>query len=132
MKALKKDLQSVVKNLKALTKQTERMAKKLNRLAKAEAVKKKKAKTRVKAKARVKAKPAKRRAVARKTTVKKAKRVPASDLVFKIIKRSRKGVGMEALKSKTGYKDKKIRDIIYRLKNQGKIKSLRAGIYIKL
>lgn len=126
MKALKKDLKSVGKALKSLTKQTERMAKKLDKLEKSQARK------RPKAKARAKARPAKRGAVSKKTPPKKTKRVPASDVVLKVISRSRKGVGMATLEARTGFKDKKIRDIIYRLKKLGKIKSLRAGLYVKL
>jgi len=35
------------------------------------------------------------------------------------------------LKKKTGFEGRKIKDIIYRLKKQGKIKSLGKGIYVK-
>ena len=150
MKALKKDLQSVMRDLKSLTKKTERMAKKLNKLAKAQAAKKAKAKTKVrakaktrvkakaktrvktKAKAKVKVRPARKKKVAKKVAVKKGTRGVASDTIFKIIAKRKKGVGMEVLKAQTGFKDKKIRDIIYRLKKQGKIKSARAGVYVKL
>ena len=85
MKALKRDLQSVVKSLKALTQRTEKIAKKLNKLEKAMAAKK------PRAKARVKAKPAKQR-VTRKVTVKKRTKATAIDAVLGVIKRSRKGV----------------------------------------
>lgn len=129
MKALKKDLKSLLKSLKSLTKQTERMVKKLDKLAKAQTPEKKRAKARVKAKP---AKPAKKRVVARKAAVSKKAKVPAIDTVYKIIRRRSKGVDMATLTEKTDFKDKKIRDIIYRLKKQGKIKSARAGLYVKL
>jgi len=32
---------------------------------------------------------------------------------------------------KTGFEDKKIRDITYRLRKQGKIKSVGKGLYVK-
>ncbi|MBW2610181.1 MAG: hypothetical protein JRC68_07530 [Deltaproteobacteria bacterium] len=134
MKVLKKDLQSVVKALKSLTKKTERIEKKLDKLAKAKAPKKAKAKPKVKArkaKKKVVTRKIKKKAVKRKAVAKKAKRVPASESVFKIIKRSSKGVRTATLQAKTGFKEKKVRDIIYRLKNQGKIKSAQTGLYVK-
>ena len=124
MKALKKDMQAVVKALKSLTIKTERMAKKLDKLAKATVPKK------AKAKPKVKAGKAKKKVIKRKAVVKKAKREPASDTVFKLIKRTKKGVRTATLQAKTGFKEKKVRDIIYRLKNQGKIKSAKAGLYV--
>ena len=81
-------------------------------------------KTPVKGKA-LKAKPMK------KTVAKKAKKITAIDTVLAIIKRSRKGVDTVALRKKTGFQGRKIRDIIYRLKKQGKIKGLGKGLYVK-
>ncbi|MBW2608806.1 MAG: hypothetical protein JRC68_00480 [Deltaproteobacteria bacterium] len=125
MKTMKKDLQSVVKELKSLTKKTERLAKKLDKLATAP--------KKAKAKPGVKAKKAKKKVVKRKAVVRKAKkRAPASDTVMKIIQRSKKGVRTATLQTKTGFKEKKIRDIIYRLKAQGKIKSAKTGLYVKI
>ena len=126
MKELKKDLKSVVRGLKSLTREAEKIGKKLDRLEKAQA------RQRPKAKLRAKARSAKRGAVPQKRSPRKTTRVPASDVVFKVISRCRKGVSMDVLKVQTGFKDKKIRDIVYRLKKLGKIKSLRAGLYVKL
>ncbi len=125
MKALKRDLQSVVKSLKALTQRTEKIAKKLNKLEKAMAAKK------PRAKARVKAKPAKER-VTRKVTVKKRTKVTAIDAVLGVIKRSRKGVTTAQIKEKTGFNEKKIWDIVNRAKRQGKVKSVGRGVYVKV
>ncbi len=125
MKALKRDLQSVVKSLKALTQRTEKIAKKLNKLEKAMAAKK------PRAKARVKAKPAKER-VTRKVTVKKRTKVTAIDAVLGVIKRSRKGVTTAQIKEKTGFSEKKIWDIVNRAKRQGKVKSVGRGVYVKV
>ncbi|MFC1531939.1 hypothetical protein ACFL7M_01020 [Thermodesulfobacteriota bacterium] len=74
-----------------------------------------------KTKASAKAKKAKKKVVARKSTVKKAVKIPASDIVFKIISRRRNGVDTTTLKARTGFKDKKIRDIIYRLKKHAQV-----------
>jgi len=141
MKALKKELQSVAKVLKSLTQKTEKISKKIDKLAKAKAPKKAKArakpkakarpKARKKARARAKARPVKRK-VARKAPARKKIKVTGSDAVLKIIKSTKKGVGTAALKQKTGFKEKKIRDTIYRLKKQRKIKSVQKGFYVAI
>jgi len=116
MKQLKKDLQSVVKELKALIRQTEKMAKKVEKLEKVKAVKKPTSS---------KTRPPKRK------PAKKIKKVPAVDVVLGIIKRSKAGVNTTTLKKKTGFNDQKIRDNIYKLRKQGRIKSKERGIYLK-
>lgn len=66
---------------------------------------------------------------ARKTPAKK--QVPtATDQVLKIIKRFKKGVGVQVLVQRTGLEDKRIRDIIYRAHKQGKIKRVSKGLYV--
>jgi len=67
----------------------------------------------------------------KKAAAKKPARVSASETVLAIIKRSRKGIDTAALNKKTGFEGRKIRDIIYKLKKQGKIKSDPKGIYLK-
>ena len=56
--------------------------------------------------------------------------VTAVDMVFDAIKRSRRGVGFSDIQAKTGFGDKKIRNIIFRLNKIGKIKRKRRGIYV--
>jgi hypothetical protein len=135
MKALKKELQSVAKVLKSLTQKTEKISKKIDKLAKAQVPKKAKArakpKARKKARARAKARPVKRK-VARKAPARKKIKVTGSDAVLKIIKKTKKGVGTAVLKQRTGFKEKKIRDTIYRLKKQRKIKSVQKGFYVAI
>ena len=113
MKELERDLQSVLKSLRALTQKTDKMIKRLEKLEKAQAAKKPKVK-------------AIKKAVARKPA-----KVSASGTVLAIIKRSRKGVDKATLIKKTGFEDKKIRDITYRLRKQGKIKGEPKGLYVK-
>jgi len=67
----------------------------------------------------------------KKAVAKKPAKLSASGTVLAIVKRSRKGIDTVALRKKTGLEGRKIRDIIYRLKKQGKIKSERKGIYVK-
>lgn len=135
MKQIKRDLQSVVKNLKSLMQKTEKIAKKLDKLeaakAKAKAKPKAKAKAKPEAKAAVRVRPAKKRVV-RKVPTKKKEKVTAIDTVFKMIKRTKKGVNTASLKKKTGFSDKKIWNIINRLKKQGEIKSARKGVYVEV
>jgi hypothetical protein len=113
MNQIEKDLKAIAKDLKKLTQKTEKMVKRLEKRDKAQAAKKPKAK-------------AIKRPIAKKPT-----RVSASDSVLAIIKRSKKGVDIAALKKKTGFEGRKIGDIIYRLKKQGKIKSGRKGLYVR-
>ena len=113
MNQIEKDLKAIAKDLKGLTQKTDKMIKELKKLDKAQAAKKPKAK-------------AVKKAIAKKPT-----KLSASDTVLAIIKRSKKGVDKAALIKKTGFEDKKIRDITYRLRKQGKIKKDRKGLYVK-
>ncbi|MGD2099539.1 MAG: hypothetical protein PVG35_18330 [Desulfobacterales bacterium] len=56
--------------------------------------------------------------------------VTAVDMVFETIKRSRKGLGFADIQAKTGFGEKKIRNIIFRLNKTGKIKRISRGIYV--
>ena len=110
MSQLKKDLMTVAKDLKRLTQKTDKMIKQLDKLEKTQVAKKRKAK---------------------KAPAKKPAKLSASGTVLAIIKRSRKGVDKATLIKKTGFEDRKIRDITYRLRKQGKIKTEPKGIYVK-
>jgi len=114
MKQLKEDLKAVAKDLKRLTQKTDKMIKRLGKPEKkAQAVKKPKAKA------------------VKKVVVKKPAKLSASGTVLAIIKRSRKGIDKATLVKKTGFEDKKARDITYRLMKQGKIKRDLKGLYVK-
>ncbi len=113
MNQLKKDLKAVAKDLRRLTQKTEKMTKRLEKVEKAQAAKKPKPKA------------------VKKVVVKKPAKLTASATVLAIIKRSRKGIDKATLEKKTGFEGRKIRDIIFRLKKQGKIKSEIKGIYVK-
>ena len=113
MNQMEKDLKAVTKELKKLAQKTDKMIKRLEKLEKAQAAKKPKAKA------------------AKKAIAKKPTKLSASGTVLAIIKRSRKGIDTGTLEKKTGFKGRKIRDTIFRLRKQGKIKSERKGIYVK-
>lgn len=116
MKDLQKLLEGVADGLKSLSKGIDDVAGKLDALVKAQATGAKKAAP----------KPAKKA-----TKPAKKKTVTAADTVFAIIKRSKKGIGIAGIKKKTDFNDKKIHNIIYKLKKQEKIQSISKGVYKK-
>ena len=61
---------------------------------------------------------------------KKVVRITDTDKVLNIIKRSKKGVDTVTLVKKTGFDQKKVRNILQRTFKQGKIKRAAKGIYI--
>ena len=128
MENLKKNLQTVNKDLEALSKKVDKMIVAVGKLEKPKAAKKPKTKV-------VKRKPVKK-AVAKKVAVKKPaakKQVEptAADTVLGFIKRYRKGVDVSTLMKKTGFNRRKIYDNAKILKKRGKIKSMENGVYVK-
>jgi hypothetical protein len=156
MAILQKDLTALRKEFKTLEKKMEQLLKgfdsspKPKKAAKPKAVKKavskkspakkapaKKAAAQKKAvkKAPVKKAPAKKKAVAKAPAKKapapkKAVEVTATDQILKIIKRSKKGVDVPTLKEKTGFDDKKVRNIVFRAAKEGRIKKSGRGVYV--
>jgi len=53
----------------------------------------------------------------------------ASDTVLETISKFKKGAGFAEIQSKTGFGEKKLRNIIFRLDKLGKIKRVSRGIY---
>jgi len=123
MAILKRDLQAVKKDIVALQRKMEKLLKAHEGPGKPKAVKEPKRKA-VKAKT-------KRTVTATKTTGrKKAPAMTATEQVLKIIGRSRKGMDVPKLKAKTGFDDKKVRNIVFRASKEGKIKKVGRGIYV--
>jgi hypothetical protein len=56
--------------------------------------------------------------------------VAAYESVLAVIKRSRKGTSFADIQAKTGFNEKKIRNIIFRLNKLKKIKRKSRGVYI--
>ena len=54
----------------------------------------------------------------------------STDKALEIIKRFRKGVGFADIQARTGFEEKKLRNIIYRLHKMGKIVRKSRGLYI--
>ena len=110
-----KDLQAIGKELTKLANQTEKLAAELGK-AKKPAVKSVKAKTKAKA-------------VTKKAPVKAAKKTD-TDKLLEIINRSKKGVDTATLMKKTGFDQKKVRNMLNRTYKQGKITRAEKGIYV--
>ena len=131
MKNLKKDLEAISKTLNGLVQKVQKLQEQIveetkpTKKPKAKAVKKKAVK-----KAPVK-KVAVKKAAPKKAVPKKAKPATAADTVLAIIKRYKKGVGTAALMEKTGYNQKKISNLVFKLRKQGEIKSVDRGVYVK-
>jgi predicted Rossmann fold nucleotide-binding protein DprA/Smf involved in DNA uptake len=103
-----KDLQAISKELTKLVKQTEKLAATLGKTEK----------TKTKAKAVTKKAPA------------KGAKLTDTDKVLAIINRSKKGVDTAALMKKTGFDQKKVRNMLNRTYKQGKITRVEKGIYV--
>ncbi|MFC1515399.1 hypothetical protein ACFL7E_01425 [Thermodesulfobacteriota bacterium] len=54
----------------------------------------------------------------------------ASDMALEVIKRFRKGVGFAEIQARTGFGEKKLRNIIFRLNKEGRIVRKSRGVYI--
>ena len=114
MKQLKKDLQAITKEHKRLAQKIDKIIKKLERFEKAQRTKGLKTK---KLREVTEIDPILANAMRRK--------LYPSDIVFAHIIGSRDGIDLPALEKKTGFKNYTIKNIIHRLRMQGKITSKR-------
>ena len=123
MKKIKRELDAVARNLKTLTKKAESIVEMLGKMAASESPERKKAKVPAKSPGKPEMKPKKAPAV-------KGRKATASDAVLGVITRSKKGIDTAGLKEKTGFNDTKVRNVVFRLKKQGKIKTEKKGLYV--
>ena len=56
-------------------------------------------------------------------------KMTATEKILSVIERSARGADISALKAKTGFEDKKIRNIVFRLAKQGTNKRAGRGVY---
>jgi hypothetical protein len=119
----KKDLQTLNKDIKALSKTVDNLLKAAEKSEKTKVAKKTTAKP-------VKAKTIKKAPAKKAPAKKKPAKLTATDKVLKIIRGSKRGVNAATLMKKTGFDNKKIRNILHRTYNQGKIKRVGKGIYV--
>jgi len=111
-----KDLQAIGKELTKLANQAEKLAAELGKSEKPAA---KSVKTKTKAKA----------VVTKKAQVKAVKKTD-TDKLLAFINRSKKGVDTATLMKKTGFDQKKVRNMLNRTYKQGKITRVEKGIYV--
>ncbi len=134
MKELDVFLKTVVDGMKSMAQGIEVLAKKLETITKSSVDVTPKKKAKAKPVRKAPAKSSKQEAVQKapkKAVSKKSKPPTAADTVLGVIDRSKKGVNTATLMEKTGYDQKKIANLVYKLKNQGKIKSVNKGVYLK-
>ena len=130
-----KEVQSLLKlvsdGLKTLAQGVEAIADKVDEASKAKSRSARK-ETAQKAAAPPKPAPQVKKTAAKTSAKKTAKPATAVDTVLTIISRSTEGVSAADIKSKTGFDQKKVANIVYKLKKQKKIKSIDKGVYVKL
>ena len=128
MKKLKKDLEAISKTLNGLVQKVQQLQEQIGKETKPTKKPKAKAVKKVAAKKAPVKKAAAKKTAPKKAVPKKAKPVTAVDTVLASIKKSKKGLGTAALMEKTGYNQKKIANLVFKLRKQGKIKSVDKGV----
>ena len=78
----------------------------------------------------IKSGPVSRKVSSKGTALPGKSSVTASDIVLSIIKTHRNGVGFDQIQAKTGFDEKKLRNVIFRLNHMNKIARKSRGIYI--
>ena len=123
MAILKKDLQSLQREIKALERKMDKLIAAAGKSEKPKVAKKSTAKP-------AKAKTTKKAPAKKAPAKKKAAKLTATDQVLGIINGSKNGVNTATLMTKTGFDQRKIWSIINRAAKAGKIKRAGKGIYI--
>ncbi len=142
LKAIGKTLVSLAQRIDKITAQLENLKTAKKAPTKKAAAKKTTAKKAAPKKAAAK-KAAPKKAAAKKAAPRKkapakkapAKKAPAGDTVLdrvlEVIKRSRNGASIAALKTKTELESRQLSNALYKLSKKGKIKAKSRGVYIK-
>ena len=104
---LKKDLNALKKHIRVIGKKVDNLLKAYEK--------------------EVKAKPAKKAPAKKRAT-----KLTATAQVLKIVNRSKKGIDNATLMKKTGFDERKVRNIIFRAYKEGKIQRAGRGLYIGL
>ena len=80
-------------------------------------------------KGRPSAKPAKKASARKRSAPKTRSQMTDSEKVLQTIKKYKTGADMAKLTARTGFEDKKIRNIVFRLNKNGKVKRIGRGVY---
>ena len=100
--------------VRILSKETERLIKRIEKTEKAQA-----------------AEQLQKKARQRKAARRRAQSLMMTDTVLRTINRHTRGIAISRLTDKTRFDAKRIHSIVFELRKQGKIKSLRRGFYVK-
>jgi len=117
---IQKELQSVVESMQQLTDSLGTIATEVEKLAQTDSP----------ITDKVKRAPVRKKVLVKNGVVEKIKRIPSTKIVYDKILKSAQGMDTSSLMKATGFNQRKIHNITFRLKNQGKIKSVERGIYI--
>jgi len=126
MKKLKDQLKTIAKSLTSLSGQVEKISKQVDKLSSG---KKSAAKNRVIKRDLIKKKSEKGVAAEKMAARKPAAKTTVLDLVFAVIKRSKKGVNIDTLRKKTGLGPRQLSNCLYKLSKRGVIEAKSRGLY---
>lgn len=122
-KLIKKTEKSLLSLKMPTRSEFDRLTKRVQALEKALKPRKKATKVAARAKAG-------KKAATKKKRVSKAKpQMTSPEKVLRVMRKYRTGVAVATLKARTGLEDKKIRNVLFRLGKQGKIKRAGRGVY---
>ena len=135
MKKLTDQLKAIAKSLASLSKQVERVSKQAAILPSPKKVaSKKKVRKKPFSKKKIAKKVAAKKKVAKKTKAVKKKTAATTtvlDAVMAVVKRSKKGATIDALRSKTGLGPRQLSNALYKLSKKGVIVAKSRGVYVK-
>lgn len=117
MKQMTKDVKAITKELKSLTQKTEKIIKALGKLEKGQ----------------VKSKPVKKtikKPAVQKPTENKATKGSVTGAIMGVIQASDKGVNTDQIMKQTGLNKRQVWGTITRAKREGKVKTVKRGIYV--
>ena len=80
---------------------------------------------------KVKRAPTRKKVIIKDGVVAKIKRIPATQIVYDLIQKSQQGMDTAALMKTTGFDQRKVHNIIFRLKKQGLVKRVGRGVHKK-
>ncbi len=121
MQQIQKEIQSAVNSIQQLTDSVGNIITQVEKLAQTDASKTTTAKR----------DPTRKKVVIKDGVVEKIKRVPATQIVYDIIRKSTQGMDTAALMKTTGFNQRKIHNITFRLKKKGRIMGVGRGVYRK-
>jgi len=116
---IQKELQVVIKSIQQLSNSVGNILTAVEKFAKVDSSKG----------TREKRPPARKKVIMKNGVVEKIKSIPATHIVYNLIKNSARGVDTAALMKATGFNQRKIHNTTFRLKKQGRIKSGEYGVY---